>query len=149
MLKAQREVGELTAKNKALEAEVYELKLSSARKSGAARTKADKGASPGPISSVSANSGAGSVSASATAGPNKALVLAIKRLGRYTQLECSPILPASAFGHPKPSFRHDSPQRYTAENIAFGFTADLYHCVPPAYHDKILNNSDVFRDTVS
>lgn len=149
-MKAQQEVSELTATVKALQAEIYELKLTLARKSGAARTKADKGVSPGPTSSVSANnSGTGSVSASATTAPNKALVLAIKWLGHYTQLECSPILPASVFGHPKPLFRHDSPQCYAAENIAFGFTADLYHCVSPTYHDKILNNSNVFRDTVS
>lgn len=148
-MKAQREVGELTAQVKALQAEVYELKLSSARKSGAARTKADKGASSVP--SVSANSGTGSVSASATTAPNpsKAVVAAIKKLGRYTQLECSPVLSAAAFGHPKPLFHHDSPQRYANENIAFGFTSDLYHCVPPAYHEKILSNSDAFRDTVS
>lgn len=144
-MESQEKVGELTAKVKALEAEIFELKLSSARKSGAEKGQS-RIASPMPSTSVNS---ASSVSATTAPAVDKQTVYTIRRFGRYAQVECSPLFPVTAFGRPKPPFRHDSPDRYADNNIALGFTADLYHCIPPAYHDKILNNSESFRVNVS
>lgn len=148
MMAAQLQVGELKAEVKALKVENYELKLQAAKKSGAARGKS-KASSPMPSSSV--NSAAGSVSAAGNAAPapDQVAVAVIRRFGRYAQLECSPLLPASAFGEPKPSFRHDTPERYMEENIMHGFTADAYYCVSVEYHEKIRTGSESFRTCVS
>lgn len=144
---AQQEIGALKAKLKVIETENYELKLHAARK---VRTGKNKISTPIPSASTNSVTPPASSAASDTVPtPDTAAVSFIKRLGRYTQQECTPVIPLTAFGIARPTFRHDHPDRYTDANIALGFTADLYSCVPFEYHAKILSNSESFRTIVS
>ncbi|KAF8186690.1 hypothetical protein BJ912DRAFT_1060162 [Pholiota molesta] len=77
--------------------------------------------------------------------PDADTVAFIRCLGWYHQMNCMPVVSETAFGLPKPAFRHDSVERYVDANLQLGSTADLYHCTPWDYHSKIADGSEAFQ----
>ncbi|KJA13833.1 hypothetical protein HYPSUDRAFT_209220 [Hypholoma sublateritium FD-334 SS-4] len=80
----------------------------------------------------------------------------IKKLGRFFQLFYTPFIDLSAFGPhmAPPDFAHDSPDRYMdiipgeeVEANQVGYIAELFDCVPPAFH-SYMKRSKAFPRTV-
>lgn len=70
------------------------------------------------INSVSA----ASVSTVTAPAPDADTAAYITRIGRWSSLNLTPVVPETAFGVDKPAFRHDYPERYTDANIDLGLS---------------------------
>lgn len=75
------------------------------------------------------------------------LSVSISRLAKYAQLFITPCFTDDAFGLPRPTFRHDHPDRYLEENLGSAYTADLYHVFPYKYHE-LIESSETLKSLV-